>query len=295
MMNYTEQFSKWFDENGIQYVRLNDVLWREYRRMIVPVGPASDVYQLDGREVKILFRSFPSAVMCRLTRPSENQNLTDGFYAVICKEFKDYDLLQSKRKSEIIRGLKNCRAEIVDPALISEQAYDVYCKAAEKYNEPPVQYNTFAKEFFLQKNFDDIVHFWGVFHENQLIAYAKVYVYGSVEANITVAKFDPGYLHLYPAYAMFYTMNELYLHQGKVQYVNDGFRSLQHNTNIQDFLIRKFGYEKYFVDVTVRYRQPFGIVLKMLRPFKGFMCRIHPGFDALYKLHDISGRQNKRI
>ena len=54
----------------------------------------------------------------------------------------------------------------------------------------------------------------------------------------------------------------------KIKYVNDGARSIAHDTNIQEFLIKKFKFRKAYCKLNVIYRWDVGIAVKILYPFK---------------------------
>jgi len=292
MDTYTEKYSRWFDVNRIPYIIVDNVLWREYNKMVVPVGPVSKSYSLSIDDAKALLKRFPQSMLCRWTSPPKNDFSESGFYAVVCKSFVPHENLPSKRRNEILRGISHCIVRQIDAETMQKQGYDVYCKATRHYNASPVSIEQFSGEFILHKGFEDIIHYWGVFFDDVLVAYAKVLVYGREEANVTVAKFDPDFHKYYPSYALFYAINEMYLKQSGFHYVNDGFKSLHHQTNIQDFLIRKFGYEKFYVDLFLKYRTGWNSAIKFTSPFRTLMKRIHPGTSALYAMNDIVKHQN---
>lgn len=121
-----------------------------------------------------------------------------------------------------------------------------------------------------------------------MIAFAQNIIYEKTEADYTLIKLHPAYLKYYPAYALIYKMNEYYLAQQGFQYVNDGFRSILHETGIQDFLIKKFGFEKAPTGLHVYYRPPFGQLLRMARPVRGLIGRLYPQANALFELNRLS-------
>jgi len=142
------------------------------------------------------------------------------------------------------------------------------------------------------RDFEDIVHYWGIFHNNILIAYSENYIYDNIEVNYSAIKFHPDFLKLYPSYALFYEMNKYYLKENKFRYANDGFRSILHQTNIQGFLIDKFKFKRAYTNLYVFYKPYVSIFLKITSPIKGILKRISPKLSALYTMDEISKRQN---
>jgi hypothetical protein len=170
------------------------------------------------------------------------------WYAVTCTRFTPLEDMPAKRRSEFRRGLKNCEVRRLDADYVSQHAYDVYVKAFGRYRGDAVALwdaERFRWYFSQARDFEDITHYWGAFHNGQLVAWAAVHLYGKIEALYWLMKLDPEFLPGYPAYALLYTMNEFYLVQEGVGYVNDGWRSLVHPTEMQEFLIRKFGFVQH--------------------------------------------------
>ncbi|MDD3877220.1 MAG: hypothetical protein PHT69_11400 [Bacteroidales bacterium] len=284
MKNYQKRLITYFEKQMIPYAYVEGQLWREYQRMIVSAGPVSENYEISPQGQKELFNIFPASILCRTTIPSE----TSDFYAVVCSSFTSLEELSSKRRSEMNRGLNNCKVRLINPLPIADELYDVYSKAVESYNQKKVNKNAFIKEFTFHEDFDDIINFWGIFHEEKLIGYSKIMLYDKTEANITVAKFNPDYLKLYPSYALFHTLNSHYIDSNGFSFVNDGFCSLLHDTNIQNFLMDKFGYKKYPVDLYIHFRKPYGLIFKMIMPFKKNFVKPNKRLEALFKLIDAS-------
>ncbi|MEM1574228.1 MAG: hypothetical protein QXY96_07125 [Candidatus Methanomethylicaceae archaeon] len=240
------------------------IIWREYQKMVTPLGPAKFDYSITEDEAKYLLSKFPKALLVRWTDGFNNQVKSKEWYAVISDKFLDLDEIDSKNRSEIRRGLKNCIVERVDAKLIAERGYDVFISAFERYKgtkKPTITREDFKKRVLIFKDFEDIVHYWGVFYKKELIAYSENYIYDNIEASYSTIKFHPDYLKLYPSYALIYTMNKYYLKDNRFEYVNDGFRNILHQTNIQKYLIDKFKFEKRYTNLYIHYKSYLSIYL----------------------------------
>lgn len=114
-----------------------------------------------------------------------------------------------------------------------------------------------------------------------MIAYSSNTVNDDIVNYITI-KFHPEYLKLYPSYALFYEMNRYYINELGLKYVNDGARSIAHDTNIQGFLIQKFNFRKAYCKLNIIYRWDIGIIVKILYPFRSIFSKFnHKVFNKI--------------
>ena len=100
----------------------------------------------------------------------------------------------------------------------------------------------------------------------------------SNSCNYSTIKFHPKYLRLYSSYALFYTMNYYYLNEMKFRYVNDGARNLVHKTNIQDFLITKFGFRKAYCKLHIQYNLFLKFLVMLIYPLRFVFYRFNNKF-----------------
>lgn len=135
--------------------------------------------------------------------------------------------------------------------------------------------------------FADVYHYWGVFHKNRLIAYSSNIVYDDEAVDYSAIKFIPEYLKLYPAYALVYTMNQYYLKEQSCLYVNDGFRSISHQSDIQDFLIKKFWFKKAYTGINIVYKPILSLYLSITYPYREIMGRLSAKLKTLYLMEEI--------
>ena len=66
-------------------------------------------------------------------------------------------------------------------------------------------------------------------------------------------------------------MNAYYLNEMKFKYVNDGARSIFHETNIQEFLIQKFQFRKAYCKLHLSYSYKFKMIILLLYPLKSII------------------------
>lgn len=136
-------------------------------------------------------------------------------------------------------------------------------------------------------DFGDIIHYWGAFHGDTLIGFSINNIYDRIEAAYTAIKLHPDYLKLYPMYALIYCMNEFYLGQHGFEYVNDGWRSLLHETNVQDFLVSKFRFERAHTDLFVHYWPALAVGVRLGWPLRQVLKSANQKLGAIYALEEV--------
>jgi hypothetical protein len=93
-----------------------------------------------------------------------------------------------------------------------------------------------------------------------------VYCYDKTEANISEVRIDKAFNKLYPSYALFHVLSDHYLNICGFNYISDGYKTVLHASDIQLFLIRKFGFAKVLLHLHVVFRKPYGLI-KLFYPF----------------------------
>ncbi|MCL2330213.1 MAG: hypothetical protein FWC56_02815 [Phycisphaerae bacterium] len=265
----------------------NGQLFHVSEHVVCPLGPANSEWSITPAEAIEMGRKLKSFVI-RWTNGFVDQETS--WHAVICDTFTSLEEYSSKHRYKINRGLKNFRVERVDAAYIKEHGYPIYRKAHDRYRSASHLWTEkqFVEHVAQDEPFDDIVHYWGVFAESELIVFAIVDIYGTTEASYVLTKADPEFLRLYPIYAMIHVMKEYYLATHKFSYINDGWKSIRHETNFQDLLIDVFRFRKAYTQLHVAYRFPLSLGVRVAYPFRSILSRLDERVAALLSLEECT-------
>ena len=87
-------------------------------------------------------------------------------------------------------------------------------------------------------------------------------------------------------------MNEYYLKEMNFDYINDGARSISHETNIQEFLIKKFKFRKAYCKLNVIYNLRIGFLVKLLYSFRLVLKLLN--FEPFTKLNILLDQEKIR-
>ena len=288
MLRSLQRRAELLELRGSSFLIHKDTIWCNSNGIIQPIGPAKFDYSISVNEAKYILKRLKGRLI-RWTDGFSDKKCSE-FYAVICKKPIELEKIPAKRRSEIKRGLNNCIVEKVSTKFVAENAYEVYIRSFDRYRNvrvPKISEQAFKNNMLATAEFEDIHDYWVVFYKNKLIAYAHVNLYDKIEAEYTHISFHPEYLQYYPSYALLYKMNEYYLKEMAFEYVNDGFRNLLHQTNIQEFLQKKFNFHKANTNLFVLYDNMLEILISFSYPFKNILKIFSPKLEALYRLEHI--------
>ena len=243
--------------------------WYYYQGALLPRIPPHYEVELTKSEQKELLK-ISKALFLRYT--SKWNRKESEFWYIIKDKKEDLNSYKSKVRNQIKKGLKNSIVKRVEKGIIINDGYPVYSEAFKNYS---TFHQSLSKEEFQQSIKNSKDEFWAVYNkENILIAYANNFIEESM-CHYNSMKFHPKFLNLYSSYALIYTMNEYYLNQEKYLYVNDGARSIAHDTNIQYFLIKKFNFKKVYCKLNIIYRWDIKIVISLLYPFRSIIKKLN--------------------
>jgi hypothetical protein len=286
---YPDRFADLFASRGEPAAILSGRVYKLYSNMVVPFGPAELDYTLSPRESAGALKQL-GGILVRTTNGFAAPPAGSDWYAVVCRSFTDVaDLRSSNTRSKLRRGLRNCEARRMTPDEFARLAYDVFLKARERYGDtstPPTREH-FDAHVRGMADFDDIVEYWGVFCDGELAGCTINYVFGTTEVLYSAVKLDPAYLRRYSSYALFHRMNEHYLGERGFAYANNGFRSILHETQVQDFLEQNFGFEKLSTRLETTYRWPVGALVRGTFPLRRVTSRVDERLRALYEMERV--------
>ena len=177
---------------------------------------------------------------------------------------------------KISRGLRNCNVKKINAEELILNGYDVYSNAFRRYNtfQKLMTKTQFKDSILLIKTSWDI---WGVYFDNKLVGYSQNRLVDQ-SCDYSIIKFHPDFLKYYSSYVLFYSMNKHYLNKLKYKYVNDGSRSISHDTDIQGFLMRKFMFRKAYCQLHLVYSKKILILLSLLYPFRDILLKFDHSF-----------------
>lgn len=196
---------------------------------------------------------------------------TNWWYVIKDTPF-DIDALKAKRRYEINKGRKYFVVKDIKPCNFPDELYQITIAA---YSQWPEKYRPHIDE----KIFKDGIIGWdanvvlGAFstESNELCGYA-ILNETKCCAEFSVLRVKPEAEHLAVNAAIVAGILDKYndrLSDGF--YINDGSRSIRHETAFQDYLEKYFGFRKAYCKLNIKYRFPIGMAVKVLYPFRKYI------------------------
>ena len=284
--NYAIRLAEYYRRHGVHCETLGGTLWIEDKRMIFPVGPVSRDYTIARNDARSLLSHSRSALLVSSTSGLEMPRVKTSWYAVICRRWKEPGELSANTRSKLSRGLRNNEVRKVDARFIAEHGHETHAAACARYGLDPKAEDRFKKSILVAGDFADVIDFWAVFHQDVLVGYAQVHLFERIEAYYTGVAFHPEFFKFYTSYALIHKMNEYYLRQNSFAYANDGFRSIAHPTEFQDFLVDKFGFERAFMRLSLHYKNYVFLVMSLPARIRHLLAKASRKLAALNRLHE---------
>ena len=247
------------------------VAWKTYHHMALPAMPPHEQSRITEFDAKIALKQ-TGALLARWISNWDKGDESSWWFCVKTA-YQGSGEFTSKTRNQCRKGLSNLLVKIVGPEVIRDRGYRVYAGAFEHYRNTYVPLMT-EEQFRKHVNFSEDwggIEYWGIFRRdnNELVGYSRNIVdEGTCE--MVTTKFDPAYLKLRPSEALMHSMIEHYFGLEGFRYINDGARSIGHQSNIQDFLIRKFNFRKAYCDLHIVYAPHCRILVEALFPFRKF-------------------------
>lgn len=189
------------------------------------------------------------------------------FWYVIKDSFGGMEELSAKMRNQVKKCFKTMRVEKISAEYLLENGYDVFVAASDSYRVKAVPPTREQFEARIKNAVEN--EYWGVIdiETEKLVAFCMNAVTDE-SCEYRTMKAIPEYQKKYAYYGLIYDMNQYYLEERKVKYVNDGGRSITNHSNIQPFLIDKFNFRRAYCHFEIKYKWWLGLAVNCLYPFR---------------------------
>ena len=259
----TPTFAAWVRSQGRAVHRGGGMDWYIYAGALVPLTLFPVFPRLTPSEERKLLKE-SGALALRYTPPVPPGTETPFWY-VVCPHYA-FDDLSAKMRNQVRRGRSRCAVERLAPETLAEEGWACLRAARAHYGEGAPEEEAFRREIRAQG--EPPFEFWGVRVGGVLGAYAICVVEGDRVA-LSVLKIDPAFFDAYPAYALMDALLEHHVaREGRV--MSNGARSVSHETNFQDFLL-KFGFGQQYCALRLAYTPLLALAVRGLYPWRGLL------------------------
>lgn len=254
--------------------------WQYYKHAMIPTSAPHEEPDLSLlKSGEIWEKGFP--LLVRWTSDWDCGYDTGWWYIVRERPF-EYSKLSASSRRNIRKALRNCYVEKIDPVQYIDDLWRVFNEAATRYKNYIMP---FDKDGFIREWINSGKDFWAGFEneESRMIGFATFEVHTDW-VDYQVAKYSSEQLKLRVSDAINVTVLEYYLNKLGKRYISDGQRSVLHTTNVQNYLIEHFAYRKSYCKLHIRYRNVFGLLVKVMFPFRKTLRHL----DGINRVHQIN-------
>ncbi len=248
--------------------------WEYYNHALVPTTAPHVVpdtsWMSDGKKWRELAEG-KRALFARWITDFDCEEKTEWWCLVKDTPF-DMMSLKSNRRSLITRGLKRVDVRVITPADYAGQMANVLIKAWKSYDD---RYEEGDDRERLTAEFGQLTadhlennEYLGAFLKDTdtMIGYS-IYILHEDWIEYSVVKTDPEYLNTQVNAALAYYGLQRYMKPG-IRYILGGYRTMIHETNYQDYLLKNFGYRKAYCRLHIQYRPWMKAVVSILYPWR---------------------------
>lgn len=271
--------------------KMNDGEWKYYNHAVISAVEPHEVPNLTRIKNKSIWKIKDGIpFLARWTTDYDCGYETGWWYVVKDTPF-DITSLKAKRRYEIRKGKKYFEVKRINSSEYSEEMYNVLVYALESWPKkyrPNIKKEEFIKNIIKWDN--DLVYGGFDKETNKLCGFAYLKEY-SKHLEFNVLRVIPAMERRGINAAMVAGILEDNNEKLKGDfYINDGARSILHETAFQDYLEKYFGFRKAYCKLHVIYRFPLNICVKMLFPFRKFIkdtTKVGSIICAILKMEDF--------
>lgn len=188
----------------------------------------------------------------------------------------EYDItkLQSKKRYEITKAHKYCKANEINPIECLDELFDCYKESfkgyPERYKPKEIKFEDFEQYIKKLYNNDDCEFFATYLLETGKLIGFLILTHKDKFIRLTQQKTNPDYEKYNSNASLIDYVLMKYNEKLKVNDIifTNGSRSIKHETNFNSYLEKYFGFRKAYAKLHIVYRFPFAYIIKLLKPFR---------------------------
>jgi hypothetical protein len=260
-----EPYIRWLELKKVPLFEGGGIFWRlDHNKCLLPASLKPMPVELDAQTARDLLRRSGAPLLRYFGTTFEQPT---AFWYLECTAYAP-QLLSKDTRRQIRQGRERCEIRQIDPEWLARNGYPCYLSAFTRYKRTAPESLADFQDQCLESAGGPF-EYWGAFVDGKLRGFLKC-ILGDDYMACSVLKLDPAFLNMRTTYALKDVVLTRYVtEQSKKSY--DGFRPMTHETNVHDFLLR-FGYQKKYCDLQIRYRPSVAALVKALYPFRSALA-----------------------
>jgi hypothetical protein len=267
-MNTNESaYVRWLRHQGVPLFEAGGTVWRTYHRRVLVPAPCVPIFvQLNANEAREILRRSGAFLLRYCSDPRQDPS---NWWYIICDHYDIRDLTH-KTRQKINRGRRDCQVRQVDAYWLMENGYECYQAAFQRYNQAsPVSRSIWQAA--IRATATGPFEHWVVFVGSEIAGFCEVVVESGYATTIA-GKYDGRYFKHRPVDFLTHCLAQHYVvERGLI--LNNGMRSVLHDTNMQDFLL-SHGFRKLYCRLEIRYVPLLSLMVNFVYPIRHMVRRL---------------------
>ena len=254
--------------------------WEYYNHALVPTLPPHIDPDISWMKDSDRWKEYAGGKMPLFARWVSNFDCTEEteWWCIIKDTPFDIMSLKSNRRSLITRGLKRVDVKVIIPADYAEQMSNILVKEWKYYDDSYEEGNDRQKltddfKKLTMKNLGNAEYLGAILKDTDTMIGYAIYNLFDDWIEYSVVKTDPEYLNTQVNAALAYFGVERYMRPG-IKYIHGGWRTVIHESNYQEYLMKNFGFRKAYCKLHIQYRPLMQIAVNVLYPLRGMIKNV---------------------
>lgn len=267
-MNANESdYVRWLRHQGVPLFEAGGTVWRTYHRRVLVPAPCAPVFvRLNADEARDILRRSGALLLRHCSDPRQAPS---SWWYIICDHYDIRDLTH-KTRQKINRGRRDCQVRQVDAHWLMQNGYECYRAAFQRYSQASPVSRSIWQAAIRATAAGPFEH-WVVFVGSEIAGFCEVVVESGYATTIA-GKYDPRYFKHRPVDFLTHCLAQHYVVERRL-ILNNGMRSVLHETNMQDFLL-SHGFRKLYCRLEIRYMPLLSLMVKLIYPMRHVIRRM---------------------
>jgi hypothetical protein len=242
VVSYPERFSEYFRKLGLKFEKRENGVWILHQNIATYVGPLED-----KNPAKTLPFEATDAVLCYGWNDSIERSFPKKTELLVSKKHQPLDSMDSAQRIYLHRDLKFYRTRRIEVEEVLA-VRPILMNKIEAEGKIHTNFSVFYSDFLpnrrrlIEKKYDDIIQYFGIFFESRIIGYAKFFVFSKQEAQLQELVIDPDFEYPKVAVSACYSFGHYYLEENNLALLNLGAPYCQRQVQLANELLKSYGY-----------------------------------------------------
>ncbi len=243
VVSYPERFSEYFRKLGIKFEKNENGVWILHQNIATYVGPMED----KNPATSLPFDQKDN-ILCYGWNDLCDRSSQKKTELLVSRRHLSMDAMDSAQRIYLQRDLKFYRTRRIEIQEVMA-VRPILINKIEAEGKLHTNFSVFYSDFLhnrrrlIEKKYDDIIQYFGIYFESRIIGYAKFFVFSKQEAQLQELVIDPDFEYARVAVSACYSFSHYYLEENEIQLLNLGAPYCSRQVQLANELLKYYSFE----------------------------------------------------